>query len=117
MKKKWRSCPFCGWIPNQFGQDLVENKIVETCIHPSNGCALSSLVFDEVRWNNRVSMKQSLLSFFLKKKTKTEVKKNTHTCITCRFATTQACTVFYTKFGTCYEGELWEKKRIGGHNG
>lgn len=114
MKKKWRSCPFCGWIPQHFGHDVVNKEFVETCIHPSNGCALSSLVFDEVRWNNRVSMKQNLLSFFFKKKTKEEVakkaKKNTRTCITCRFATTQACTVFYTKFGTCYEGELWEKK-------
>lgn len=109
MKKKWLSCPFCGWIPQHFGHDVVGEKFVETCIHPTNGCPLSMLVFDQERWNTRVSMKKALLSFFFKKKGWIG-KKDIHNCSTCKFATRDACKVFYTKYATCYNGELWEKK-------
>lgn len=46
-------------------------------------------------------MIKKLFKFFFKKK---------RNCSTCKYATKDACKVFYVKQDTCYEGELWEEK-------
>jgi hypothetical protein len=108
---KWLSCPFCGWTPSLFGNAIVNKETVKTCIHPVNGCALSSLVFDEVRWNNREKKKSFFLKFFKSKRLAPLSRPKN--CLTCKFAEEglwASCKVFYTKYATCYNGELWEKK-------
>lgn len=55
-KEKLLPCPFCMAKLGAFGQDLDESKrVVDTYIHPSNGCPLSSLVFRAGPWNTRAS--------------------------------------------------------------
>lgn len=56
MSDKPKPCPFCEWIPEQFGHDIIQGKAQETIIHPYSDehyCPIGGLVFPVEYWNKR----------------------------------------------------------------